>query len=47
MRRKIREALEIRKHKRSASVVVNRDQGGCMSSGQWNCLLGKLKSTDD
>ena len=46
-RRKIRESLEIRKHKRSDPVVVNRDQGGGMSTGQWNCLLGKLKIIDD
>ena len=41
-RRKIREALEIRKHNRSSATTVNRDQGSGLVSSQWDCLLGKI-----
>ena len=44
-RRKVREALEIRRHHRSETIIINRDQGTILKSGQWNVLLGRI--TDD
>ena len=41
-RRKIRESLEIRKHHRSATKIVNREQGNILISTQWDVLIGKL-----
>ena len=43
--RKIREALEIRRHKRSTTdgPVVNRDSGTILKTNQWDYLLGKSK----
>ena len=43
-RRKIREALEIRRHERSNVNMVNRDQGQVLKTSQWNVLLGKINS---
>jgi len=41
-RRKIREALEIRKHKRLRQAeVLNRDSGTHLITNQWDYLLGK------
>ena len=42
-RRKIREALEIRRYERSNNNVINRDQGQLLNTSQWNAILGKLK----
>ena len=42
-RRKIREAIEIRKHRRSHQLVTNRDNGTIMKTSQWDTLLGILE----
>ena len=42
-RRKIRESLEIRRHRRSQETEVNRDQGKILKSQQWDVLMGKIK----
>lgn len=41
-RRKIREALEIRRHQRSGTKVINRDQGTLLKTDVWNPLLTKM-----
>ena len=43
-RRKIREALEIRRARRTGSSLVNRDEGTVCTTTEWNALLGKLTS---
>ena len=40
--RKVREALEIRRHQRSNMNIVNKDQGTLLKSDQWNPLLGTM-----
>ena len=43
-RRKIREALEIRKQRRTTDVKsLNRDQGNILTNSAWDVLLGKMK----
>ena len=45
-RRKIREALEIRKHKRSRQgEVLNRDAGTLLATNQWDYLLGRTDAS--
>ena len=43
-RRKIREALEIRRARRTGASLVNRDEGTVCTTTEWNALLGKLTS---
>ena len=45
-RRKIREALEIRKQKRTSRDIINRDQGVILKTDLWNPLLAKLNNID-
>ena len=42
-RRKIREALEIRRLRRTDTSVLNRDSGTLLKSSQWDVLLGRMK----
>ena len=42
-RRKVREALEIRKAGRTGSSLVNRDEGTVCTTSEWNVLLSKMK----
>ena len=45
MRRKVREALEIRKMRRTTDAAsLNRDQGNILTNSSWDVLLGKLAS---
>jgi len=41
-RRKIREALEIRRLRRTDTSVLNRDSGTLLKSNQWDFLLGRI-----
>ena len=41
-RRKIKEALEIRKLRRTDTRVLNRDSGTMLQSSQWDVLLGRI-----
>ena len=42
MRRKVREALEIRKMRRTTDAAsLNRDQGNILTNSSWDVLLGK------
>ena len=43
-RRKVREALEIRRATRTGTSLVNRDEGTICTTTQWNPLLGRLTS---
>ena len=42
-RRKIREALEIRKLRRTDAKALNRDNGNILKSNQWDVLLGRIR----
>ena len=42
-RRKIREALEIRKSRRAGQVVANQDEGTVCTTSAWNVLLSRMK----
>ena len=42
-RRKIREALEITKLRRTDTRVLNRDNGTMLQSSQWDVLLGRIR----
>ncbi len=45
MRRKVREALEIRKSRRTTDATsLNRDQGNILTNSSWDVLLGKMAS---
>ena len=45
-RRKIREALEIRKARRGGQAVANQDEGTVCTTTAWNVLLSRLTSRD-
>ena len=42
LERKVREAVEIRKSRRSSTTVVNRDSGNYMKTNQWDVLLARI-----
>ena len=42
-RRKIREALEIRKSRRTEEAVANQDEGTVCTTSAWNALLSRMK----
>ena len=42
MERKVREAVEIRRHRRSGTTVVNRDSGSYLKTNQWDVLLARI-----
>ena len=45
MRRKVREALEIRKSRQTTDATsLNRDQGNILTNSSWDVLLGKMAS---
>jgi len=46
-RRKVREALEIRRHHRSEMKIINRDQGILVKTDIWNPLLSKMNARTD
>ena len=43
MERKVREAVEIRRHRRSGTTVVNRDSGSYLKTNQWDVLLARIQ----
>jgi len=43
-RRKVREAIEIRRARRSDRLCVNKDNGNIMKTSHWDHLLGKLRN---
>ena len=48
MRRKVREALEICKMRRTTDAAsLNRDQGNILTNSSWDVLLGKLAQSFD
>ena len=44
-RRKVREAIEIRRARRSTQNCVNRDNGNIMKTSHWDHLLGKISES--
>ena len=42
MERKVREAVEIRRQRRSGTTVVNRDSGSYLKTNQWDVLLARI-----
>jgi len=46
-KRKIRESLEIRLHRRSTVPVLNRELGNVLTNNQWDVLLGKMSPSVD
>ena len=41
-RRKVREAVEIRRRRRTEATVVNRDSGSYLKTSQWDVLLARV-----
>ena len=42
MERKVREAVELRRHRSLGTTVVNRDSGSYLKTNQWDVLLARI-----